>query len=282
MLSPNFFIEGTYSNRNLKFINSGATTTDVIDGTLVVDVARNSRYWAPTFCGVCGVDEERNNNTVLKGTYFASTRNSGSHNLVFGYDTFNDIRLAENHQSGSDYRILGTTSLIRDGVVVELDARLEHPDPVEPDRCGQPRHQLRTHSLFVNDQWRLTNRVTINAGLRWDRNDGKDSVGNVVAKDSGFSPAGSDVRPDRRLDVDGERELRRASPASPTTSLTPARTAASSRPTCSTISGRRSTPTRGADERAGPDRCRAPCCNGTGSTPTAARRGPSPASTSPA
>ena len=190
VLSPNFFVEGTYSNRNLKFVNSGATTTDIVDGTLVVDVARNSRYWAPTFCGVCGVDEERNNeNFVLKGTYFASTRRAGSHNLVFGYDTFNDIRLAENHQSGSDYRILGTTSLIRDGVVYPSwtpgSTTQIQWNPIDAASLGTA---FRTHSLFVNDQWRVTNRITFNAGLRWDKNDGKDSVGTVVAKDSGFSP----------------------------------------------------------------------------------------------
>jgi hypothetical protein len=33
--------------------------------------------------------------------------------MVFGYDTFNDKRFANNHQSGSDYRINGTTSIIR-------------------------------------------------------------------------------------------------------------------------------------------------------------------------
>ena len=33
--------------------------------------------------------------------------------MVFGYDTFNDKRFANNHQSGSDYRIIGTTSIIR-------------------------------------------------------------------------------------------------------------------------------------------------------------------------
>ena len=201
MLSPNFFIEGTYSNRNLKFVNSGATTTDVIDGTLVVDVARNSRYWAPTFCGVCGVDEERNNeNLVLKGTYFASTRNSGSHNLVFGYDTFNDIRLAENHQSGSDYRILGTTSLIRD-VVSELDARLEHPDPVEPDRCGQPRHQLpdalavRERSVAPDQPRHHQRRPALGQERRQGQRRQRRRQGLRV-----LAAAGSDVRPDRRLD----------------------------------------------------------------------------------
>ena len=48
-----------------------------------------------------------------KGTYFLSTKGSGSHNMTFGYDNFNDKRFANNHQSGSDYRILGTTSIIQ-------------------------------------------------------------------------------------------------------------------------------------------------------------------------
>jgi outer membrane receptor protein involved in Fe transport len=190
VLSPRFFVEGTFANRNLKFVNSGASTTDIVDGTLVVDQARASRYWSPTFCGVCGLDEERNNeNIVLKGTYFASTRRTGSHNVVFGYDTFNDIRLAENHQSGSDYRILGTTSIIRGSEVYPSwtpgSSTLIQWNPIDAASLGT---DFRTHSLFVNDQWRLTDRITLNLGVRWDRNDGEDSAGNRVADDSGLSP----------------------------------------------------------------------------------------------
>jgi len=190
VVAPNFFVEATVSNRNLKFVDSGAATTDLIDGTLVVDQARNSRYWSPTFCGVCGLDEERNNeNLVLKGTYFASTRRTGSHNLVFGYDTFNDIRLAENHQSGSDFRILGTTSIIRGSEVYPSwtpgSSTLIQWNPIDAASLGT---DFRTHSLFANDQWRMNSRITMNLGVRWDRNDGKDSAGNVVARDSGFSP----------------------------------------------------------------------------------------------
>ena len=190
VISPRFFVEGTFSNRNLKFVNSGAKSTDLIDGTLVVDQARASRFWAPTFCGVCGLDEERNNeNFVVKGTYFASTRGSGSHSIVFGYDTFNDVRLAENHQSGSDYRILGTTAIIRGSEVYPSwtpgSTTLIQWNPIEAASLGT---DFRTHSLFVNDQWRVNDRLTANIGLRWDRNDGVDSAGNVVADDSGFSP----------------------------------------------------------------------------------------------
>jgi Carboxypeptidase regulatory-like domain/TonB dependent receptor len=190
VISPNFFVEGTYSNRNLKFVDAGAKSTDLVEGTLVVDQARASRYWAPTFCGVCGLDEERNNeNFVVKGTYFKSTRGSGSHSLVFGFDTFNDVRLAENHQSGSDYRILGTTALIRGSEVYPSwtpgSTTLIQWNPIDAASLGT---DFRTHSLFVNDQWRVNNRLTANVGVRWDRNDGVDSAGNKVASDSGFSP----------------------------------------------------------------------------------------------
>jgi outer membrane receptor for ferrienterochelin and colicin len=188
VLTSNFFLEGTLSRREQKFVGSGATSTDIIDGTLVTDQARNTRFWAPTFCAVCGPDEERNNeNLVVKGTYFLSTRGTGSHNLVFGYDTFNDIRIAENHQSGSDFRILGTTSIIRNGVVYPswTPSTVIQWNPIDAASQGT---DFRTHSLFFNDQWRLSGRVTINLGVRWDKNSGKDSADQVVADDSAFSP----------------------------------------------------------------------------------------------
>lgn len=188
VLSTNFFVESTVSRRRQSFVRSGATSTDLITGTLVVDQARGTRFWSPTFCAVCGPDEERNNdNVVVKGTYFLSTRGTGSHNLVFGYDTFNDIRVAENHQSGSDYRILGTTSVIRNGAVFPswTSGTIIQWNPIDAASQGT---DFRTHSLFFNDQWRVTDRLTVNLGVRWDRNAGKDSADQVVADDSAFSP----------------------------------------------------------------------------------------------
>ena len=42
--------------------------------------------------------------------------------------------------------------------------------------------------MFVNDTWRISDRLTANLGLRFDKNDGADQSGNVVAKDSAWSP----------------------------------------------------------------------------------------------
>ena len=176
MLSPNFFVEALLEPQP-EFVNSGATSPTSIDGTLLVDVARNSRYWAPTFCGVCGATRSATTRTsLLKGTYFLSTAGTGSHNLAFGYDYFNDKRLANNHQSGSDYRILGTTTIIRDRPLVGYPAvpRRRTHHPVEPDPASAGSN-FRTHSLFFNDTWRVTDRLTVNLGLRCDKNDGAGS-----------------------------------------------------------------------------------------------------------
>src|SRR5262249_55633215 len=47
---------------------------------------------------------------------------------------------------------------------------------------------FRTHSVFFNDAWRVSNRLTANLGIRWDKNHGLDQAGKLVTKDGAFSP----------------------------------------------------------------------------------------------
>jgi outer membrane receptor protein involved in Fe transport len=193
ILSPQFFVEGRVSSRHFSFIGSGATSTDRINGTLLQDRARGGRYWAATFCGVCDPEKRDNDNENVKATYFKSTKGSGSHQMVFGYDTFNDKRFANNHQSGSDYRINGTTTIVRgtgaDAVIYPQwnpgASTIFQYNPIATSSLGT---NFRTHSIFYNDQWRLASRLTFNLGIRYDRNHGEDSAGNLVAKDSAWSP----------------------------------------------------------------------------------------------
>src|SRR5262249_12730403 len=117
VLSSSLFLEGQYSSRHFTFQQAGGLDRDRIQGTMLLDQQRgNLRYWAPSFCGVCGDERRDNNDLGLKGSSFRSTR-AGSHNVVFGYDTFNNLRFVNNHQSASDYRVYGTSSIVRDGTV---------------------------------------------------------------------------------------------------------------------------------------------------------------------
>jgi Carboxypeptidase regulatory-like domain len=208
VLASNLFVEGRYSERQSTGIGVGSKSTDLIDGTLMVDNARTLRYWSPTFCGVCTPEERDNNNVFLKGTYFLSTSGSGSHNMVFGYDNFNDIRNANNHQSGSDYRILGTGTIIQGTTVYPVllggnnTTRIQF-NPIPLESIGS---NFRTHALFFNDSWRVSGRLTANLGLRWDKNHGLDQQGNLTTKDSGFSPRLGvvwDPKGDQRWSVTG-------------------------------------------------------------------------------
>jgi outer membrane receptor for ferrienterochelin and colicin len=190
VLTPSLFLEGRYSRRNFTFIGSGAPTTDLIEGTLLLDAQRgNTRFWSPTFCGVCTVEERDNEDYFVKGSYFLSRSGVGSHTLVFGYDNFDDIRSANNHQSGSDYRIFATTSIIQGGDVTPVfrgdGTTIIQWNPIRVDSQGS---DFRTHSFFVNDSWRMTDRLTANLGLRYQKNDGKNQAGLTVITDGSFSP----------------------------------------------------------------------------------------------
>ncbi len=192
-LAHNLFIEGLFSQRKFTFTGSGAPSTDLIDGTLMIDNSRGLRFWSPTFCGICD-DEKRNNQDLFaKATWFLTSAGAGSHNLTLGVDSFNDQRFANNHQSGSDYRVYNTGTVIRGAG----DAAIIYPvslgdgstfiqwNPIPLTSQGA---DFRTYSVFANDAWRVNGRLTANLGVRWDKNHGVDEQGNLVAKDSAFSP----------------------------------------------------------------------------------------------
>jgi outer membrane receptor for ferrienterochelin and colicin len=189
-LTDNLLLTAQYSEREFTFIGSGATSRDLIDGTLIIARALgNGRYHSPTFCGVCTPEERSNENALAKLSYFLSTERLGSHDLVAGYDTYDDIRLANNHQSGSDYRILGTTAIIR-GTEIFPVFNNDGSTTIQynPILRGSEGTSFKTNSMFVNDTWRYSERLTFNLGLRYDENDGQDAEGKTVAKDDNLSP----------------------------------------------------------------------------------------------
>ncbi len=188
ILSPRFFLDVQYSKRKLSFIGAGSKFTDLAKGTLLLDPTRgNARFHSPTFCGVCDDESRDNQNVVAKASYFLSTPNAGSHNLVFGVDLFDDMRFANNHQSGSDYRIFATSAIIQGTTATPVfdNRTVIRWTPIFVESKG---NRFRTLSGFVNDSWALNKHLTFNLGVRWDKNDGKDSEGRSVVKDAALSP----------------------------------------------------------------------------------------------
>ena len=125
----------------------------------------------------------------LKGLYFlVQVKVASCSTMVFGYDTFNDKRQADNYQSGSNYRIAGTGTIIRG---TEIFPRFLNSNTLliyQPLPVSSLGTNFRVHSAFYNDNWRVNNNLTVNAGVRWDKNRGYDSLDVLTANDSALSP----------------------------------------------------------------------------------------------
>jgi Carboxypeptidase regulatory-like domain/TonB dependent receptor len=190
VLKSNLFIDAQYSRRDSSIVGAGAKATDLIEGTLVIDSLSGGRYNSATFCGVCRPEDRNNESMVVKATYFLARPGLGSHTMVAGYDGYNDKIAADSHQSGSGFRILGTTSVVRDGVVYPVwnasgSSTIIRWNPIFNPTQGS---NFRTHALFFNDQWRVNNHLTLNLGVRYDRNDGVNSAGVKDVEGSRVSP----------------------------------------------------------------------------------------------
>jgi len=209
VLSDSFFLEGLYSDRTFTFEDTGGTDPRL--GSMYVRDYQYGIGWnGPVFCApsedtpYCTDETRSAENYYAKASWFANA--AGTHDIVFGYDHFDDMRMADNWQTPSGYEwapftdqdystpgsplIVAPTygSYILWGVVLEASQG----------------NSIVTDSLFVNDTWRISDRWTVNLGLRYDKNDATDAAGTQVVNDSRISPrlsAAWDVRGDGSLIV---------------------------------------------------------------------------------
>ncbi|MCM2315709.1 MAG: TonB-dependent receptor [Thermoanaerobaculia bacterium] len=199
ILTTNLLFEAGYSARVLDFVGGGTDyiTQDPDDprdlalGTVGWDYADSYAGWgAPVFCGICDKKRRENEYYNLKGTYFLSTTQAGTHNIVAGYENFAESRTENNYQSGSNFMIYTfgvSPEREADGtlrpIIVEGDEIVYTPVPILA--IGS---DFVTESLFVNDKWDLGAKWSFNLGFRYDKNDGEDSAGKPISKDSNISP----------------------------------------------------------------------------------------------
>jgi hypothetical protein len=197
IVTPNFFLEGQYSRKISATMDTGSRFTDLVKGTPISDRQRligtdNPRFNSPTFCAVCGggwLEHRDNWDWFLKASYFLSTPHLGSHSLVAGFDNFKEWRKNDNWQSGSQYNISASSTII-DGATIYPVFRNDNTTfinylPILQRSVG---NDIRTYSAYVNDEWRYSSRLTFNLGARFDLNRSQDQSGTSVVRDSQWSP----------------------------------------------------------------------------------------------
>lgn len=192
VLTSQLFIEAQYSERTMDTTGTGSRYMDLLKGTPIWDRSRSqARFNAPTFCAVCpnAVDLKNNADGYAKVNYFLSTKRLGSHNVVGGFDVFNEMRKNNQNSSASSFRVQATTSII-DGQNIYPVFRTGTTTYVEwlPVFDETKGNNLRTYSGFVNDVWRMNDRLTFNLGLRYDKNSTFDQGARQVGNDGRFSP----------------------------------------------------------------------------------------------
>jgi outer membrane receptor protein involved in Fe transport len=198
ILTSNFLIEAGYSFRDLVFEDSGGdhVTTDFTNprdialGSWAYDISYGGMWGGVVFCGVCDPETRENEYYNLKGTYYLATPSLGTHNIVMGYENFAESRLANNYQSGSGMDIYVYNGIKPEGTPDALRPVIAYGDlllytPIESLSVGS---DFVTDSIFVNDKWDLNSNWSFNVGVRYDKNDGKDSSKNPISKDDNISP----------------------------------------------------------------------------------------------
>ncbi len=203
VLSDNFFVEGQYSEKNFTFENSGSRYTDLQRGTPIADLWNFGAvpfYNSPIFCGVCaqGAEKRDNKDYLAKASWFLSSGSLGSHDIVLGFDQFEDLRTANNYQSGSSWFLYADGEVGLPGPMPTLPGGTPYPIFVPDSGLSYvfwaPISQLtsgndfKTQSAFINDKWRLNNNWSFNIGVRYDKNHGVNASGVLTAKDSNVSP----------------------------------------------------------------------------------------------
>lgn len=194
VLTSNFFVEAQYSERSFEFEPAGGTDPSLAGGTPIFDFSNVVIYNEPLFCGICsdGGDTRENRNYLAKANYFLSTEGFGSHDLVAGYDSFDDIRTSNNYQSPTNF-IFGAdgSHFVGNSVFPIIQSQADGGGaylayyPILSTSLGT---SFKTNSLFVNDRWRLSDNLSFNLGVRYDKNDGEDAAGTTISKDDAVSP----------------------------------------------------------------------------------------------
>ena len=187
--SPSIFGEVSYGRRRFVRNPLGSMSTGLLDGTVIVDQVTPRMFHAPLFCSACPdpVDRRSSDHWVAKATAFASTRSLGSHTVVGGLELFRGRWVWNEYQSGSGYVAWGTGVLYEGGQLYPVfgpGTYLQYAPVLTPSTSDD----AKTWAAYVNDTWRLGNRLSLNLGLRWDRNDVRDPTGARQSTEGNASP----------------------------------------------------------------------------------------------
>jgi len=181
VLSNSLFAEVRYSEKEFGFRDAGGSSRDIVDSPFrsqgaLPGASANRNYNAPYFDATD--PEDRNNEQAFAAlSWFLSTEATGSHDLKFGAERFDNISVGGNSQTSTDYVFY--TDYRNVGGVPVTDANGKIIPVFTPGLSGVgqwlatrgAKIDITTDALFVNDRWNLNANWSFNLGLRYEKTD---------------------------------------------------------------------------------------------------------------
>jgi len=178
VLTPRLLATFQVSQKQFGFRGSGGTATDIVDSPFITQgvlegvtpvLHYNGNYFDAT-------DPEDRDNFQYAGTlsYFLTTQDFGSHDIKGGFEHFTSNRTGGNSQSATGF-VFDTDFLTAAGdPVFDASGRFipvftPGVSQLEEWRATRGAEiDVRTLSFFVQDDWAVTPRLSVNAGFRFE------------------------------------------------------------------------------------------------------------------
>ena len=193
VLGGRAFVNVQASRKYNALIGQGGTDTNIVaspfltrgGGGVPVQLHFNGNYFDAT-------DPEERNNNQISGSlaYFLTPPSYGSHDLKTGADYYVTSRTGGNSQSATNYVFLANYLLAANGgpafdasgrIIPVFTPNFTAVQKWTPTRGAEI--DVRTVSLFVQDNWSVNRALTVNTGLRMEKVK-SDATGGTVGVDA--------------------------------------------------------------------------------------------------
>ena len=193
VLAGRYFASAQFSRKTQGFRNNGGTSASIADSPFrtlgaTAGVPASLFYHAP-YLDATDPENRDNHQVAASVSYLLSTRRSGSHDLKGGVESFVNRAIGGNSQSSTGY-VFATDYLVQGGrPVLGGDGR---PTPVFTPGVSQAWNfmatrgatlNIRTTSLYLQDRWVVSPRVTLDLGVRGEVVRGR-ATGDITTVDT--------------------------------------------------------------------------------------------------
>ncbi|HEX6851568.1 MAG TPA: TonB-dependent receptor [Candidatus Polarisedimenticolaceae bacterium] len=130
-------------------------------------------------------EDRRREQWELQATKFLDTDSIGSHTIKIGADYKEQDRVGASIIQGNSLTYFYRLDALADPDDPANRAFFYMIDYAEPN-TAIPINKFT--ALYVNDEWQLNENLAFNLGLRWEKSDNRNDVGEKIIKDDGFAP----------------------------------------------------------------------------------------------